>query len=80
MFDGILLDLSGILTIAEVNESLLLKRPTSNFPSLFLMSKSKKLASYSSIFSLPRVVYSVGGRGDSKRQMEKKSKFHNLEI
>ena len=63
MFDGILLDLSGILTIAEVNESLLLKRPTSNFPSLFLMSKSKKLASYSSIFSLPRVVYSVGGGG-----------------
>ena len=54
MFDGTLLDLSGILTIAEGNESLLLKRPTSNFPSLFLMSKSKKLASYSSIFSLPR--------------------------
>ena len=49
---GTLLDLSGILTIEKRNESLLSKRPKRNFPFFYLMFKSKKLASYLSVFSL----------------------------
>ena len=52
LLDGILLEVSGIWTIEKGNESLLSHRPPSNFPSLALMSKSKKLALYLSVFSL----------------------------
>ena len=56
MLDGTLLDLTGILIIARANESLLSKRPTWKFLSFMLMSKSKNLTPWLSLFFYPALI------------------------